>query len=70
MTRQQLYQIGSPLWAREYTMRQLDSLYKGQKIVEGEKLIKQIETVLIVSPKDPDWQEKVNELILANIVTI
>ena len=70
MTRQQLYQIGSPLWAREYTMRQLDSLYKGQKIVEGEKLIKQIETVLIVSPKDPDWQEKVNALILANIVTI
>ena len=40
------------------------------KIVEGEKLIKQIETVLIVSPKDPDWQEKVNALILANIVTI
>lgn len=70
MTRQQLYQIGSPLWAREYTMRQLDFLYKGQKIIEGNVLIIQIEKVLVVDPKDPDWQDKANALILEEIITI
>ena len=63
MSRQQLYTSGSPLWARDYTVSQLQWLLKA-RITSKEPYDQQILKRLDVEPNDPKWYNK----MLASVI--
>lgn len=62
MSRQQLYKSGSPLWAKDYTVRQLQWLLKA-RINSKEPYDQQILRRLDVEPNDPKWYIKMLNLV-------
>ena len=63
MSRQQLYTSGSPLWARDYTVSQLQWLLKA-RINNKEPYDEQILKRLDIEPTDPKWYNK----MLASVI--
>lgn len=63
MSRQQLYTSGSPLWARDYTVSQLQWLLKA-RINNKEPYDEQILKRLDIEPNDPKWYNK----MLASVI--